>query len=170
MVGERLQPPPPTRSGIMIIKGKTRQHAGKEGFTVPKNYKLRKILARRGASSSMLQIPGELADNIAETAREGYQSEGRGLVITAVDVEQGDEDEEYIEDASRVSVNEFYIPVEKLRHIRQAIPFLSDNEYEEVIQMVKAYNPITHFVVLLSMGDNVVWYKGEHHIHFALTA
>lgn len=137
---------------------------------MPKNHRVRKIMARKGNISSVVQIPGELADNIAETAREGYQSEGRGLVITAVDAEPDSELEQDIEEVSQVSVNEFYIPVEKLRDIRQAIPFLSDDEYEEVIQMVNAYNPFTNFVVLLSMGNNVVWYEGEHHIHFALTA
>jgi hypothetical protein len=70
-----------------------------------------------------------------------------------------------------VEVNQFYIPTRRLRYVRPAIPYLSDEEYEEVIQMVEdVYNPITQFVVLLSMGDNLFWYIGEHDIQFVSTA
>lgn len=119
-----------------------------------------------GDLTPKFHIPEELSDSIADTAREGYQSEGRGLVIAAVDVEE----RRASTGTARVNVNEFYIPADKLRQVRSAIPHLSDDEYEEVIQMVETYNPIIDFVVLLSVGNDVIWYKGDHPVSFVPTA
>jgi hypothetical protein len=131
-----------------------------------KDRKLYRLRPDAEEQSPRIQIPQELAESIAETAREGYQSEGRGLVIVAVDVEQ----EQSISMTDQLSINEFYIPVARMRQVRSAIPYLSDDEYEEIIGLVKAYNPIVHFVVLLSMGNSIICYRGEHPIHFVQTA
>jgi hypothetical protein len=126
-----------------------------------------KIRTQGDEEAMRIQIPNELAEDIADTARTGYQREGRGLTIVAVSPSEDD----ISDDIMHVEVNQFYIPTRRLRYVRPAIPYLSDEEYEEVIQMVEdVYNPITQFVVLLSMGDNLFWYIGEHDIQFVSTA
>ncbi|NJN65685.1 MAG: hypothetical protein HC884_02710 [Chloroflexaceae bacterium] len=133
-----------------------------------KSYKKDSLMVQAGTGEPVrkLFIPDELSESIADTAREGYQSEGRGLVIAAVEVEKS-EDPPGI---PRMNVNEFYIPVDKLRHVRTAIPHLSDDAYDQVVQLVKTYNPIIDFVVLLSVGDSIFWYKGDHPVSFVPTA
>lgn len=126
-----------------------------------KRYRFR---PREEEGAPRIQIPPELAESIAAKAREGYQYEGRGVVVVSIG------ENVPVHWRTSLNISGSYIPMTRIRQVRAAIPSLSDDEYEEIVGLVNAYNPLIHFVVLLSLGNNVICYRGEHPVQFVQTA